>query len=230
MANLDKNNTGDRLQLLIDAVIDYAIYMLDPEGRVLSWNAGAVRMKGYSTEVAIGRHFSEFYTQEDRARGLPDKALAIARQAGRFHGEGWRVRKDGSRFWALVVVDPMKDEAGELIGFAKVTRDITERQQAQLSLLESERRYRRLVESVVDYAIFQLDPGGLVTTWNAGAERIKGYLPKRSSASTSASSTPARTRRRVFRPKQSRKPPRPVDTRPRGGGCAGTAAGSGPRS
>jgi PAS domain S-box-containing protein len=169
---------GHRLQLLIDAVVDYAIYMIDPEGRVLSWNSGGIRLKGYSADEIIGRHFSEFYTPEDRAAGLPAKALATARESGRFHGEGWRVRKDGTRFWALVVVDAIKDESGTLVGFAKVTRDITERQQAQLTLLESERRYRRLVEAVVDYAIFQLDPAGNVTTWNAGAQRIKGYRPE----------------------------------------------------
>jgi PAS domain S-box-containing protein len=169
---------GYRLQLLIDAVVDYAIYMIDPEGRVLSWNSGGIRLKGYSADEIIGRHFSEFYTPEDRAAGLPAKALATARETGRFHGEGWRVRKDGTRFWALVVVDAVKDENGTLVGFAKVTRDITERQQAQITLLESERRYRRLVEAVVDYAIFQLDPAGYVTTWNAGAQRIKGYRPE----------------------------------------------------
>ena len=173
------HTTGDssRLQLLIDSVVDYAIYMLDEDGCVLSWNSGAARMKGYSAQEAIGRHFSEFYSEEDRTAGLPAKALATARQTGRFHGEGWRVRKDGSRFWALVVVDAIM-ENGTLVGFAKVTRDITQRQQAQLSLLESERRYRRLVEAVVDYAIFQLDPEGTVTTWNTGAQRIKGYEPQ----------------------------------------------------
>jgi PAS domain S-box-containing protein len=169
---------GYRLQLLIDAVVDYAIYMIDPEGLVLSWNSGAFRLKGYSADEIIGRHFSEFYTPEDRAAGLPARALAIARESGRFHGEGWRVRKDGTRFWALVVVDAIRDTSGTLLGFAKVTRDITERQQAQNTLLESERRYRRLVEAVVDYAIFQLDPTGNVTTWNAGAQRIKGYRPE----------------------------------------------------
>ncbi len=169
---------GSRLQLLIDAVVDYAIYMIDPQGLVLSWNSGGTRLKGYSADEIIGRHFSEFYTSEDRAAGLPAKALATARESGRFHGEGWRVRKDGSRFWALVVVDAIRDTGGTLIGFAKVTRDITERQQAQITLLESERRYRRLVEAVVDYAIFQLDPAGNVTTWNAGAQRIKGYRPE----------------------------------------------------
>jgi PAS domain S-box-containing protein len=167
-----------RLQLLIDAVVDYAIYMIDLEGTVLSWNSGAARMKGYSADEIIGRNFAEFYTEGERAAGLPQTALATARRTGRFHGEGWRVRKDGTRFWALVVIDAIKDEQGTLIGFAKVTRDVTERQQTQQSLLESERRYRRLVEAVVDYAIFQLDPGGLVATWNSGAQRIKGYLPE----------------------------------------------------
>ena len=173
-------SVGDarRLQLLIDAVVDYAIYMIDLEGRVLSWNSGAVRLKGYSAGEIIGRNFSEFYADSDRAAGLPQKALATARETGRFHGEGWRIRKDGSRFWASVVIDAMRDEQGELIGFAKVTRDVTERQLAQQSLLESERRYRRLIEAVVDYAIFQLDPDGIVSTWNTGAQRIKGYSPE----------------------------------------------------
>ena len=166
---MTKNNASrlsdqERLQLLIDAVIDYAIYMLDVDGRIVSWNSGAQRLKGY--------------TPEDRAAGVPKTALQTARDTGRFHAEGWRVRKDGSRFWASVVIDAIRDPAGELVGFAKVTRDVTERQLAQLELLESERRFRRLVESVVDYAIFQLDTGGHVATWNAGAERIKGYTPQ----------------------------------------------------
>jgi PAS domain S-box-containing protein len=172
---LESLSDANRLQLLIDAVVDYAIYMIDLDGRILSWNSGASRLKGYKADEIIGQSFSRFYTPEDRAAGLPHKALSIAREAGRFSGEGWRVRKDGSRFWALVVIDAILDENGEPIGFAKVTRDITERQQAHWSLLENERRYRRLVESVVDYAIFQLDPTGHVSTWNTGAERIKGY-------------------------------------------------------
>ena len=172
-----REDLGDarRLQLLIDAVVDYAIYMIDLDGRVLSWNSGAARLKGYKADEIIGQSFSRFYTPEDQAAGLPRKALSTAREAGRFSGEGWRVRKDGSRFWALVVIDPIRDETGELIGFAKVTRDITERQEAHWNLLQSERRYRQLVEAVVDYAIFQLDPAGHVSTWNTGAERIKGY-------------------------------------------------------
>ena len=177
MSEQPLQDIGDarRLQLLIEAVVDYAIYMIDLDGRVLSWNSGAARLKGYKAAEIIGKPFSTFYTPEDRAAGLPHKALSTAREAGRFSSEGWRVRKDGSRFWALVVIDAIRDESGELIGFAKVTRDITERQEAYWNAIESERRYRRLVEAVVDYAIFQLDPTGHVSTWNTGAERIKGY-------------------------------------------------------
>jgi PAS domain S-box-containing protein len=179
VAKVQLEEIGDarRLQFLVDAVIDYAIYMIDLDGRVLSWNSGAVRMKGYSVDEILGQSFARFYTPEDLAVGLPQKALRTARDTGRFQGEGWRVRKDGTRFWAMVVIDAIRDEEGELIGFAKVTRDFTEQQEAQQSLLESERRYRRLVEAVVDYAIFQLDPNGVVSTWNLGAQRIKGYLP-----------------------------------------------------
>jgi PAS domain S-box-containing protein len=172
-----KDISDSRLQLLIDSVADQAIYMLDTEGRVLSWNAGAARLKGYGVEEITRQSFSIFYTSEDRAAGLPETALRAARNTGRFSGEGWRVRKDGSRFWALVTLDAIRDEAGELTGFAEVTRDITERQQAHQDLLASERRYRRLIEAVVDYAIFQMDPAGHVSTWNPGAERIKGYAP-----------------------------------------------------
>ncbi|MGC1563903.1 MAG: PAS domain S-box protein [Bradyrhizobium sp.] len=167
-----------RLQLLIDAIIDYAIFMLDTDGHIVSWNSGAARLKGYTSDEIIGRSFSIFYTPEDRANGLPEWALSTARETGRFSAEGWRVRKDGGRFWALVVIDAVRDETGELIGFAKVTRDITERQAAQESLLQSERRYRQLIEAVVDYAIFQLDPTGHVATWNPGAKHIKGYAPE----------------------------------------------------
>src|SRR4051794_28694860 len=174
---LDQLGDGRRLELLVNAIVDYAIFMLDTDGTVRSWNSGAERLKGYSAGEIIGRSFSEFYTPDDRASGLPQKALATARETGRFNSEGWRVRKDGSRFWALVVIDAVRDEQGRLIGFAKVTRDITERQQAHDELLESERRYRRLIDAVIDYAIFQLDPVGNVATWNPGARRIKGYAP-----------------------------------------------------
>jgi len=126
-----------QLALLIRSVGDYAIYMLDPEGYVRTWNPGGVRIKGYSEAEIIGSHFSRFFTPEDLATQLPHRALAIAREQGKFEGEGWRVRKNGSRFWAHVIIDPIW-RGGELIGFAKVTRDITERYHAQLSLQEAQ--------------------------------------------------------------------------------------------
>src|SRR6218665_2538881 len=126
--------------LLINSIVDYAIFMLDTDGTVRSWNTGAERLKGYSADEILGKPFSIFYTPEDREKDLPKSALATASETGRFASEGWRVRKDGTRFWALVVLDAIRDEARRLIGFAKVTRDITERQQAHHDLLESERR------------------------------------------------------------------------------------------
>ena len=176
-SKLDEIGDARRLQLLIDAIVDYAIFMIDVDGIVRSWNSGASRLKGYSAEEIIGKPFSVFYTPEDRASGLPQRALKTARDSGRFSAEGWRVRKDGSQFWALVVIDAVRDESGELIGFAKVTRDITERKHAHENLIESERLYRKLIEAVVDYAIFRLDAEGNVTTWNPGAKRVKGYAP-----------------------------------------------------
>ena len=171
-----KDATGDRrFQLLVDAVRDYAIYLLDAEGHVASWNAGAQRFKGYKADEIIGQHFSRFYTDEDRAAGVPARALRTAAEEGKFEAEGWRVRKDGSRFWCSVVIDPVIDEDGDLIGFAKVTRDVTESREAQQALYESEQRFRMLVQGVHDYAIYMLDLDGRVTNWNTGAERIKGY-------------------------------------------------------
>nr|WP_206678899.1 PAS domain-containing sensor histidine kinase [Pseudomonas sp. SST3] len=167
----------DRYRLLVDAVTDYAIYMLDANGHIVSWNAGARRFKGYEEAEIIGQHFSRFYTDIDRAAGLPQRALATAVSEGRFEGEGWRVRKDGARFWCHVVVDPIWSPTGGLLGFAKITRDLTERKLAEDSLKQSEQQFRLLVQSVTDYAIYMLDPTGRVTNWNLGAERIKGYRP-----------------------------------------------------
>ncbi len=124
--------------LLLNSVTDYAIYMLDPDGYIRSWNPGGVRIKGYAADEIIGEHFSRFYTPEDAAAGVPQRGLDIARREGKFEAEGWRVRKDGSRFLASVVIDPIWDE-GRLVGFAKVTRDITERAQAQQQLQETQR-------------------------------------------------------------------------------------------
>jgi PAS domain S-box-containing protein len=162
-------------RVLIDGVIDYAIYMIDIEGRVTTWNSGAERIKGYKADEIIGSHFSRFYTEEDRAVGVPDRAMRTATETGRFETEGWRVRKDGSRFWANVVLDAIRGADGRLIAFAKVTRDMTERVGAQAALRESEERFRILVQGVADYAIYMLDPEGRITNWNLGGERIKGY-------------------------------------------------------
>jgi PAS domain S-box-containing protein len=166
---------AERLQLLVNAVIDYAIYLISVDGLVVTWNSGAERLKGYAPSEIIGRPYATFFTPEDRAKRLPETALRTAAETGRFEAEGWRVRKDGSRFWALAVVDAVRDDSGQVIGFAKITRDMTERELARQRLAASEQRFRRLVESVTDYAIFQLDRDGIVSTWNAGAERIKGY-------------------------------------------------------
>ena len=164
-----------RFQYLIAGISDYAIYMLDPQGYVNSWNAGAQRFKGYLEQEILQQHFSRFYTPEDRATGLPAQALAEALAHGRYESEGWRVRKDGGRFWAHVVIDPIRDDRGELIGYAKITRDVTEKKQAEDLLRESEQRFRLLVQGVTDYAIYMLTPEGVVSNWNLGAQRIKGY-------------------------------------------------------
>ncbi len=167
-----------RFRLLVEAISDYAIYMLDPTGIVTSWNPGAQRFKGYSAGEIIGQHFSRFYSEDDRKSGLPARALAIAAREGKFEAEGWRIRKDGSRFWAFVVIDPIRSPSGEIIGFAKITRDLTERNAAEEKLRQSQEQFRLLVQSVTDYAIYMLDVEGRVTNWNAGAQRIKGYLPQ----------------------------------------------------
>ena len=164
-----------RYRLLIDAVTDYAIYMLDSNGIVTSWNPGAQRIKGYAPSEIIGQHFSRFYTEEDQKRGIPALALRTAAREGKFESEGWRVRKDGSRFWAHVVIDPIRTAAGELVGFAKITRDLTERKLAEEALKQSQEQFKLLVQGVSDYAIYMLDPEGVVANWNLGAHRIKGY-------------------------------------------------------
>jgi PAS domain S-box-containing protein len=165
----------DGYRLLVQSVRDYAIFMLDPDGHIISWNTGAERIKGYREEEILGQHFSVFYPPEDVAAGKPAWELAQAIADGRIEDEGWRVRKDGTRFWANVVITALFDDTGELRGFGKVTRDTTDRRAAQEALRESEERFRLLVHGVLDYGIFMLDPDGHIISWNDGAARIKGY-------------------------------------------------------
>ncbi|HET6764225.1 MAG TPA: PAS domain-containing sensor histidine kinase [Longimicrobiaceae bacterium] len=167
--------TEDLYRLLVEGVQEYAIFALDPGGNVLTWNAGAERLKGYTAQEIVGRHFSTFYGPADVAAGKPERELRDAVREGSVVDEGWRVRKDGSRFWAYVVITALWGEDGALVGFAKVTRDMTQRMAADEHLRRSEERFRLLVQSVRDYGIFMLDRTGHVASWNAGAERIKGY-------------------------------------------------------
>jgi PAS domain S-box-containing protein len=167
----------ERFRMLVEGVRDYAIFLLDAKGYVTSWNTGAQRMKQYRAEEIIGKHFSTFYPAEAVARDWPNTELRLAARDGRFEDEGWRVRKDGTQFWANVVITAMRDPSGELIGFSKITRDLTERRRQEQEVRLSEERFRLMVEAVQDYAIFMLDPEGRVVSWNAGAERIKGYRP-----------------------------------------------------
>ncbi len=161
--------------MLVQAIEDYAIFLLDASGHIVSWNVGAQKLKGYTAQEIIGQHFSRFYTEEAVARGWPDYELQQASLTGRFEDEGWRVRKDGSTFWSNVVITAIRNEAGILTGFAKITRDLSAQREYLEALRLSEERFRLLVDNVKDYAIFMLDPQGYVVSWNAGAARIKGY-------------------------------------------------------
>ena len=160
---------------LVAGVEDHAIFLLDPNGIVKSWNAGARRIKGYEADEIIGQPFTRFYPQDAIDSGWPQEELRRAAASGRFQDEGWRLRKDGSPIWANVVITALRTPDGGLRGFLKITRDLTERRQAEETLRQSEERLRLMIESVRDYAIFMLDPEGRVASWNLGAERIKGY-------------------------------------------------------
>jgi PAS domain S-box-containing protein len=172
-----ENTLEQRMQLLIEAVTDYGIFMLDPEGHIVSWNIGAQKLNGWRRDEILGQHFSLFYPPESVASGWPQEELRLARARGRFEDEGWRVRKDGGRFWANVIITALYGPMGELTGYAKITRDLSERRQHEEELRISEERLRLMVDSVRDYAIFMLSPDGVVESWNAGAELIKGYRP-----------------------------------------------------
>jgi len=162
-------------QLMAESVRDYAIFLLDPKGNIQSWNPGAERIKQYRADEIIGRHFSTFYTPQDIARDWPATELKLATTEGRFEDEGWRVRKDGSRFWAHVVITALRDPKGKLLAFSKITRDLSDRRLQEEELRRSEERFRLLIEGVQDYAIYMLNPEGVISSWNAGARRIKGY-------------------------------------------------------
>jgi PAS domain S-box-containing protein len=173
---IEWHKTEERFRLLVESVKDYGIFTLDTQGYITSWNEGARRIKGYEAHEIIGSHFSRFYPPEDVAAKKPEWELEQAIKDGRVEDEGWRLRKDGTRFWADVIITALVDpDTGELRGFGKVTRDLTERKHAEERLRQSEEQFRLLVERVEEYAIFMLDPTGHIVTWNTGAEKIKGY-------------------------------------------------------
>ncbi len=164
-------------KLLVEEVADYGIFILSPEGIIKTWNKGAQIIKGYSEDEIVGKHFSTFYPEDDIESGKPEYELVVADKTGRFEDEGWRIRKDGSRFWANVIITALR-ENGNLIGYSKVTRDLTQRKNEAEALKEARDKYKMLVDQVRDYAIFMLDINGFVASWNKGAEKIKGYKPK----------------------------------------------------
>src|SRR5439155_1296675 len=162
-------------RLLVDAIEDYAVYLLDAEGRVLTWNIGAQKIKGYAAREIIGESFTRFYTPGSIEAGWPQEELRRAELQGRFEDEGWRVRKEGTRFWANVVITALRDEEGQLAGFVKITRDLSERRLHEEALRQSEEKFRLLVDSVRDHAMIMLDPQGRIESWNSGAVAITGY-------------------------------------------------------
>jgi len=168
----------ERYHQMVAEVQDYAIILLDEKGIIQNWNAGAEKIKGYTAAEIVGKSFEKFYTPEDQKSGLPKKLLNTAKVEGKALHEGWRVRKDGSRFWGAIVITALHSKDGKVIGFSKVTRDLTERKLAEDNLKMSEERYHKMIAEVQDYAIILLDENGIVQNWNAGAEKIKGYSSK----------------------------------------------------
>lgn len=164
--------------LLVENIKDYAIFMLDPDGYIVSWNQGGRCIKGYTHEEIIGQHFSIFYTPEDKNSGKITQELEIAKSKGKYEEESWRVRKDGTLFWASILVTPLYENTGALVGFAKVTKDLTEKKKIEERLSLSEQRFRLLVENIKGYAFFMLDAEGHILSWNQGAMCIKGYTSK----------------------------------------------------
>lgn len=187
--NEELKKSEARQYRMIDEIQDYAIILMDPEGNIENWNRGGERIKGYKAEEIIGKNFRLFYTKEDKASGLPEKLLHQAEKEGRVNHEGWRIRKDGRRFWASVTITALHNEENAIIGYSKITRDLTARKTAEdlnnnygeelrkknEALRRSEERYHRMVQEVQDYAILSLSKDGIIENWNKGAENIKGY-------------------------------------------------------
>jgi PAS domain S-box-containing protein len=165
----------ERFRSLVSDVKDYAIFMVDIDGHITSWNAGAGHMHGYTADEIIGSHISRFYEPDAVKRGWAEHELRMATMEGRFEDEGWRVRKDGARFWASVIITAMRDRKGALVGFSKITRDLTERRRHEQELADSEERFRMLVQGVSDYSIIMLDHGGFISSWNSGAQALTGF-------------------------------------------------------
>jgi PAS domain S-box-containing protein len=213
---------------LISGISDYAIYMIDPGGHVSSWNAGAKRFKGYVAGNP-GRAFLALLYPEDRAAGLPETALQRAREEGKYEAEGWRIRKDGSRFWAHVVIDPIYNEHGTLVGYAKVTRDVTERKHAEDALRDSEQRFRLLVQGVTDYALYMLSPEGIGHQLEFGRRAHQGLYPAGDRRPALLALLHRRRPQSGGLPQRAlRPPPIPGASRPKAGACARTARASGP--
>jgi PAS domain S-box-containing protein len=172
---LDLRKSEENYRLMVEAVKDYGIFMLSPTGHIVTWNQGAQNLKGYSQNEIVGKHFSTFYTAEDLEDKKPERELKIAIETGKYEEEGWRVKKNGSVFWANIVITSLFNEENQLVGFSKVTRDLTGRKENEENLKQSEERYRSLVEQVLDYGIFMMDEKGRIISWNEGAKKLKGY-------------------------------------------------------
>ncbi|MDX1921241.1 MAG: PAS domain-containing protein, partial [Candidatus Caenarcaniphilales bacterium] len=164
-----------RLQKIVDEIESYAIILLDLDGYIENWNKGAEQIKGYKAQEIIGQHFRIFYTPKDRESRLPEKLIAEAAQNGKAQYEGWRLKKNGERFWGSVLITAIHDENNQVIGFTKVTRDLTDKKISRETLRRSEDRYSLMVAEVQDYAIILMDLEGNIENWNKGAEQIKGY-------------------------------------------------------